>query len=162
MTKPAAPVGWINSIVYCENYNNCCSMFKYHIVSNIPNPYQFSGTLIPRSTSSTVAAMMTQASLFVLILATSTNSKTQRFSEKLSGECAEGPGWSSSGSPTATDAGDQPRYTFYNRDLTLDLDRHLLSWTHLVQRSPFTPKSQLTSFHCHQILYFSGRSVYKE
>ena len=111
--------------------------------------------------------MMTQACVFVLILAATTNSQTRRISEKLSGECAEGPGWSSSGSAAAATAaadagGDQPRYTFYNRDLTLDLDRHLLSWTHLVQRSPFTPKSQLTSFHCHQILYFSGRSVYKE
>ena len=78
--------------------------------------------------------MMTQACVFVLILAATTNSQTRRISEKLSGECAEGPGWSSSGSTAASDAGDQPRYTFDNRDLTLDLDRHLLSWTHLVQR----------------------------
>ena len=82
---------------------------------------------------------MTQACVFVLILAVTTNSQNRRTSEKLSGECAEGPGWSSSGSTAAAAAaadtgGDQPRYTFDNRDLTLDLDRHLLYWTHLVQR----------------------------
>ena len=102
---------------------------------------------------------MTQACVFVLlILAATTNSQNQKISEKLSGECAEGPGWLSSGSTAAAaDAGgDQPRYTFDNRDLTLDLDRHLLSWTHLVQRSP-----QLTYFHPHQIPYFPGPNVYK-
>ena len=104
---------------------------------------------------------MTQACVFVLILAATTNSQNRRISEKLSGECAEGPGWSSSGSTAAAaaaaaDAGDQPRYTFDNRDLTLDLDRHLLSWTHLVQRS-----LQLTYFHSHQTPHFPGRNVYK-
>ena len=76
---------------------------------------------------------MTQACVFALILATATNSQNRRISEKFSGECAEGPGWSSSGQAADT-GGDQPRYTFYNRDLTLDLDRHLLSWSHLLQR----------------------------
>ena len=54
-------------------------------------------------------------------------------------------------------------YTFHNRDLLLDLDWHLLSWTHLVQRS-----SSFRPMHCNiphifpspiTPLYFADRNV---
>ena len=122
--------------------------------------------------------MKTQASVFLLnlLLAASTNCQSnQRGSNgEISEECADGPGWANGGWKAA-DAG-EPRYTFYNRyipiypnipqnsqiyphitqytfyhrDLTLDLDWHQLSWTHLVQRSPFTPiVSIITKYHYH-------------
>ena len=100
--------------------------------------------------------MMTQASIFALSLFLAANSQSSRSNGKISTECVNGPGWKSD---LTAEAGAGPQYTFYNmagpqyafqkRDLTLDLDWHLLSWTHLVQRLPFTPMS-LTYFHHHQ------------
>lgn len=157
-------VSWINSIYLLLSQlqlNISCTVlicvYQCWCISNILNRYQYPQYTDPQ-TSSAVANSNDDKSFYICVKSLSC-CKFPKPKKKWENQCrmCEWSGvdkwfdsWGRSWSPIYFSQQGSTTYTyilicllyfclytFHNRDLPLDLDWHLLSWTHLVQRSSY-------------------------